>query len=117
MSERKKHRGRIQAQGGGLEQSKSWSQDEPLSKTDGLRLLSELEQELPENERKQREKSFEKAQRMIEQVDGGLDAQDKKTFLVRGTRDIRVDIEVLSGKAFVSVIFILAVWLLIKLLG
>jgi hypothetical protein len=114
MSERKKHRGRIQAQGGGFEQSKSWSQDEPLSKEDGLRLLNELEQELPENERTLRQKPFQKAQRMIAQINGGLDAQDKITFLVRRTRDIRVDVEVLSGKAFVSALLIWVGWLLIK---
>ncbi|MGK0366830.1 MAG: hypothetical protein ACI85O_003907 [Saprospiraceae bacterium] len=38
----KKHRGRVQAQGGGLEKSESWSQDEPLSKEDGLSLLEKL---------------------------------------------------------------------------
>ena len=36
----KKHRGRIQAQGDCTEKSESWSQDEPLSKKDGLSLLA-----------------------------------------------------------------------------
>lgn len=37
-----KHRGRIQAQGNGLELSESWSQDEPLTKEKGLDLLERL---------------------------------------------------------------------------
>ena len=38
--DQKPHRGRIQAQGGGLEKSESWSQDKPLSAKQGLSLLA-----------------------------------------------------------------------------
>jgi hypothetical protein len=33
------HRGRIQAQGNGVEKSENWSQDNPLTSVDGLELL------------------------------------------------------------------------------
>lgn len=62
----KKHRGRIQAQGGDTKKSVSWSQDEPLSKVDGLRLLNELENQLTERERQEREKQLANAQRFPE---------------------------------------------------
>ena len=38
----KKHRGRIQAQGNGVEKSVTWSQDEPLSREQGKTLLQQL---------------------------------------------------------------------------
>ena len=96
----KKHRGRIQAQGGGTEKSESCSQDEPLSKTDGLNLLDKLWNNLTKKERSIREKQYEDARRYIENVDGGIDAVKKKTFRNRKTKDVRIDIEVLAGRAF-----------------
>jgi hypothetical protein len=36
------HRGRIQAQGNGVEKSENWSQDDPLTATQGLTLLNDL---------------------------------------------------------------------------
>jgi hypothetical protein len=37
------HRGRIQAQGGGLEASESWSSSTPPTKQEGLDLIDKLE--------------------------------------------------------------------------
>ncbi|MEM0992399.1 MAG: hypothetical protein AAGI49_05145 [Bacteroidota bacterium] len=51
---KKKHRGRWQAQGGGLEESESWAQDEPLSKEDGQRLLNQLKEKLSKQDLKDR---------------------------------------------------------------
>ena len=109
----KKHRGRIQAQGEGLEKSVSWTQDEPLSKGDGLSLLERLKKMLTKKEFERREKPFEEAKRYIENVEGGADAVKKKSFRNRKSRDARIDIEILSGTAFISLaIFILFVlWL------
>lgn len=103
----KKHRGRIQAQGGGFEDSVSWSQDEPLTKKEGLSLLARLLSKIPKKEREIRTQQFEEAKRYIENVDGGIDAVKKKTFRNRKTRDVRVDIEVLGGTAFLSIIVLL----------
>ncbi len=108
----KPHRGRIQAQGDGVEKSVSWAQDEPLSKEDGLSLLAKLRAMLSKSELKAREKQLEKAKRYIEGVEGGADAVKKKTFLNRKTKDTRIDVEILSGTAFLAIL-LLIVWKLL----
>ena len=114
MAQKQAHRGRIQAQGSGLEASETWQQAEPLSKKDGLRLLDKLLNKLPKKEQAIRDQSFKDAQRFIEQVEGGLDAPVRKTFRNRKTKDVRVDVEVWSGIAFISfILMILLVWYLI----
>lgn len=60
MSEKKKHRGRIQAQGDGLEASENWAQNEPLTAQDGLELLEKLKQKIRDQDAKTREKEFKK---------------------------------------------------------
>lgn len=60
INELKKHRGRIQAQGGGLEKSESWAQDEPLTVEDALDILNRLKEKLPPNVLKIRSREFEK---------------------------------------------------------
>ena len=102
----KKHRGRIQAQGNGLEKSTSWSQDEPITKEEGLDLLERLKSLLNKKEFEEREEQFEAAKRYIEQVEGGVDAIKKKTFKNRKTKNARIDIEILGGTAFLSIIFL-----------
>jgi hypothetical protein len=51
-----------------------------------------------------REKAFAKAKEFAENSseNGGVFAVMKKTFKVKGSKDERVDIEVLGGKAFVK---------------
>lgn len=105
----KKHRGRIQAQGEGVEKSVSWAQDEPLTKAEGLSLLDRLKKLLTKKEFERRERPFEDAKRYIQQVDGGADAVKKKSFRNRKSKDARVDIEILGGTAFVSVVLIILV--------
>lgn len=113
MADKKEHRGRIQAQGDGLEKSVSWSQDKPLTKSEGLKLLEKLKTKLTDKELKAREDEFKKAKRYIENVNGGVDAVKKKSFTNWKTEDIRVDIEILGGTAFVSFLFIVILaWLL-----
>ncbi len=106
----KKHRGRFQAQGGGTEKSVSWAQDEPLTKEDGLKLLEELETQLTRKERKLREKQLEDAQRFVENAQG-VDAPTMISFRDHKTKNIRVDLEVKSGIAFIC-IFVAIVLLL-----
>lgn len=111
---RKKHRGRIQAQGGenDLESSQSWSQEKPLSQKDGLRLLENLKNQIPEEEVKKREYAFKKAQEFIEEAaeNGGVDSSIRNiSFLEPGTKDTRVDIEVKSGIAFIIVVSLLLI--------
>jgi hypothetical protein len=103
--EEKRHRGRIQAQGGGVEESESWAKDEPLTLEEGLEYLETLKNKLSKTDYEQRAKEFEKAEKFIRQAgeNGGVDAQVSKTFKVKGTRDVRIDIEVISGTAFVKI--------------
>lgn len=114
MAKKKAHRGRIQAQGGGLEASESWHQEEPLTKQKGLSLLQRLKNRLSAKDRELRNKQFEDAERFIKGVDGGVDAPIRRTFQNYKTQDIRVDIEVWSGRAFVTIIIliIIGLWLL-----
>jgi hypothetical protein len=101
---RKTHRGRIQAQGDGLEKSVSWNQDEPLSKADGKKLLQNLKDSLSDTEFEARKEPFEHAERYIDQTNG-VQAPEQRTFLNCKTRDVRVDIEVRAGWAFVLLLF------------
>lgn len=67
---------------------------------------------MTKSELKLREKQFDDAERYIENIEGGIDATKKKTFRNRKTKDVRVDIEVLAGRAFMSVLGVLVVWYL-----
>lgn len=49
-----KHRGRVQAQGGGTEKSVAWAQDHPPTLSDGLRMMDELEGQLTKRERERK---------------------------------------------------------------
>jgi hypothetical protein len=103
------HRGRIQAQGGGLEESESWAMSVPITVDEALELLESLKNKLSSKELKVREKEFDKARAFIVQAgeNGGVDAQVSKTFKVKGTKDLRVDIEVIKGRAFVKNLILL----------
>lgn len=105
----KNHRGRIQAQGGNpkIEKSESWSEDEALTKEKGLKLLDKLWNKLTKKEKKERTKPYKDARRYIENVEGGIDATVKKTFRNRKTKDVRIDIEVLAGTAFMIILLLL----------
>lgn len=98
------HRGRVQAQGGGIEESVSWSQDTPLTRVEALNMLQALEYKLSPSEKKLRASSFDKARKFINNsaTKSGVDAQVHKTFKVKGTKDSRIDIEIITGKAFVE---------------
>lgn len=111
---RKKHRGRIQAQGGGLEASETWNQDEPLTKQEGLSLLARLKSKLTPEEREQRRKSFDDAERFIDGARGGLNAPQRRSFLSTPGKGLRVDIEIWGGTAFIALIILIlvAIWLI-----
>ncbi len=111
---KKKHRGRIQAQGGGLEVSERWNQDEPLTKQQGKSLLDLLKSRLSPQEQEQRRKSFEDAARFIDGAQGGLDAPQRRSFLSTQGKGLRVDIEIWGGTAFIALIILIlvAIWLI-----
>lgn len=87
-----------------------------MSAEDGLGLLEKLRSKIPEKEAKIREKEFEKAADLIRRAEenGGIDAKYSQTFKTKGTNHVRVDIEILGGRAFVTLLLIIFVliWLL-----
>jgi hypothetical protein len=98
------HRGRIQAQGGGLEKSVAWSQATPPTVTKGLAMINELISQLSSAEYRIRANAFEDARKFVIRTadNNGVDSLIKKSFRVKGTQDIRVDIEIIKGKAFIA---------------
>jgi hypothetical protein len=98
------HRGRFQAQGNGLEESEPWAKEEPIKVSEALALLEKLKDKIPKKEYERRKREFKKAEGFVEKAgeNGGVFAKLSKTFKVKGSKDERVDIEVLSGHAFVK---------------
>ena len=91
-----------------MEESESWNQDEPLTKKDGLRLLRRLKEKLSSNEVEKRKKAFQSAERFVKNTKGGIDARKGVSFYDdKKSKHIRVDVEILGGKAFVTIIFII----------
>ena len=100
------HRGRIQAQGAGIEESESWAQRAPLTAAEARMLLQRLRARLTPAQRALRDEAFVAARRYIDQMEarGGVEAYPKdisKSFAVFESDDARVDIEVKKGRAFV----------------
>jgi hypothetical protein len=95
------HRGRFQAQGGGVEKSVSWAQNVPPTVSDGHQWLDNLIAQLSPAEYLERLESFRKAREFMERAAkcGGVNAAISKSWVARGT--IRVDLEVWVGTAFV----------------
>jgi hypothetical protein len=99
-----KHRGRIQAQGDGCEESEAWAQSEPPSVDEGLELVKALKSKLSSTELIKRKKAIEETEKFIRQAgeNGGVIAQVSKSFRVKNSRDGRIDIEVIKGIAFID---------------
>jgi hypothetical protein len=99
-----KHRGRIQAQGEGCEESEAWAQNEPPDTDTGLELLEALKKKLSPSQTNKRKKSFDDAEKFIKQAgkNGGVAAKVSKTFKVKNSADARIDIEVIKGIAFID---------------
>lgn len=96
------HRGRIQAQGDGCEQSESWAQNDIPTKKDGDNYLQSLSQKLSKKQQKQRKKCFCSVRRFINQAPkNGYDDNVKPKFLPSPPyKDVRVDVEIIKGRAF-----------------
>jgi hypothetical protein len=97
------HRGRIQAQGGKTEQSESWSQNEAPSESEMMTRADLLEGKLTDREKRDRAEPLAKLRSFLRNAArrGGLQAPVSKSWLKRGSRDIRIDLEVLAGRACV----------------
>ncbi len=99
----KDNRGRIQAQGDKLEESESWAQEEPPTKTEGINMLQSLMRKLSKKDRELRKIPYNKAVKFIENAaeNGGVYATVFKSFYIKDTEKERIDIEVRQGIAFV----------------
>ena len=97
------HRGRIQAQGGGIEKSVSWSRETPPTETEMMELVHKLELQLSRSERLERHVGFEQLRRFIRRAakEGGTSIVPSRSFPPRPKRGVRVDIEILTGMAAV----------------
>ncbi len=97
------HRGRIQAQGSGTEKSRAWAQENPPTRSEGQRFVDELEAQLTPKELRDRQEPLENARNWIDRAAqaGGVNAPVQKKLKKKGSKDIRVDIEVKTGRAFV----------------
>jgi len=91
-------------QGGGINESEAWAQALPVTAADGKSMLRRLQARLPARELGMRLQAIVAANAFIDrcEVVGGVLAQVRRSFNVSGDRqNRRVDIEVISGVAFV----------------
>jgi hypothetical protein len=90
-------------QGGGVNDSEAWAQALPLEARGGRAKLLALQARLSNREYLLRLKAIADANAFINkcEVAGGVSAQVSKSCMVSGDRSRRVDIEVISGVAFV----------------
>jgi len=94
------HRGRIQAQGGGLEKSVAWSRATPPTVTEGLTMIDALISQLSSAEYQIRAKAFEDARKFVIRTgdNHGVDSLIKKSFRVKGTQDTALWITVRDSR-------------------
>lgn len=96
------NRGRIQAQGGGIEESEPWADPVPLPCENGLAKSNTLESGLPRRERQVRAVAFNSAREFMRRCEENKGTGvTSKSYPVRDDKNRRVDIEVRSGWAFV----------------
>lgn len=109
MSDDPKHRGRIQVQGGGLEESESWAKEHPPTSKEGLDMLKKLKSRLSKKEQEERKNEFKKAEKFIKAAGekDGVDAPVSKSIMKKGSKNKRIDIEVIVGIAFVSILLLI----------
>lgn len=96
------HRGRIQSQGGGLNDSKPWALEAPLDCTVAIMMSHELEALASRREKKLRADAHRKSRAFMNaaRAAGGT-GPTSKTYMVKNDPHRRVDIEVHAGQAFV----------------
>jgi Pretoxin HINT domain len=96
---------RLQAQGGGLEKSVPFNQTTPVTRTQAIAGLGELQNQLTRTEFKDRSVALQKAATWINQAAaaGGVGPPGKSGFTNPGVRgkDARIDVEILVGKNLV----------------
>lgn len=95
------HRGRLQSQGGGLNDSKPWAQPAPLKHKTAIGMSHALEAMASSKEQKLRAVAHTKSRAFMHAAKAaGGTGPTSKTYMVKGDLHRRVDIEVRNGKAF-----------------
>ena len=104
MAKQRLHRGRFQSQGNGIEESVSWSLVKPITKLQADSSIAKLKTKLTPAERSARIKCFEIAYEFVRRVPSyGISAFFKHSCVpFPPVKDIRVDIDVLAGTAFID---------------
>jgi hypothetical protein len=96
------HRGRIQAQGGGIEKSVSWSRQIPPTESEMMAMVAQLESKLTPAERRDRQVALQQLRQFIHNAAKGYGMSVlSNSYPYRTFRGIRVDLEVLKGRAAV----------------
>jgi len=98
------HRGRWQAQGGGIDEGEGWNQSTPLTLSDGLQLLDTLYNRLSPKDRRARADAYELARLFARRIAiaGGVTVEGLKFERnFPPGREVRIDLEVRKGRAFV----------------
>lgn len=96
------HRGRLQSQGGGMNDSKPWSQAVPLKHKSAIGMSLALEAMASHKERKLRTDAHKKSRSFMNNAKAaGGTGPTSKTYMVKGDPHRRVDIEIRDGMAFV----------------
>jgi hypothetical protein len=88
-NEEPRHRGRIQAQGGGTEKSVSWTQAMPPTEREMLEKCDQLEGQLNSRELRDRERPMTQLRQLIQAAaqGGGLSAPVSKSFRKKGSSE------------------------------
>lgn len=104
MANRKPHRGRFQAQGDGTEKSVAWSLNDPCTKSHANKSITDLMSKLSPKELDVRQDCIARAINFVERSPAnGMMAIIKKPFTpFPPLKDIRIDIEILAGIAFID---------------
>ena len=98
---RNMNRGRIQAQGDYCEESETWAQVTIPTKSIGRNKVVQLKNKLTQKQQKQRACCFCKVDRLIAQApQNGYDVGSMSYTPNPPIRDIRVDVEIIKGRAF-----------------
>lgn len=78
-------------------------------------MLDKLKEKLSKKERQNRKELFDKADRFIRAAGkkGGVTAKVTKKIQKKDSEDVRIDIEVIAGVAFISLVLLLVVYILL----
>jgi hypothetical protein len=97
------NRGRLQAQGGTTEKSSPWATPDDITKVIGINHLNDLTGQLTQNELSERVNAINKVRNIITNAPTyGLSPMKKSYPNSIHNREVRIDIEIHKGVAFIN---------------